>query len=103
MDHLKEKSNTLDELEQLLRNHDLPAPNPALLAKVQQLCSGLKGTDRYIDEKSNAIASRAARFYSVRTHGTYPGGAEALHHDIAYDLPHRIRQAIACLQHDAPR
>lgn len=90
--HLKDVLLVVEELEALLRRYDLPQPNPAVLNKVETLCVRMKGVDGYISEKAGSIQNLASQFFSARKHAKYPGGANQLHQQIAYALPHVIRQ-----------
>lgn len=90
--HLKDVLLAVDELESLLRSYELPRPNPAVLSKVEALCNRMRGADNYITEKAGTIQILAAQFFSARKHANYPGGADELHQQIAYALPHVIRQ-----------
>ena len=80
-----------DEIEELLRTATAGA-NEQRLQRIPFLTAALGGTSPYITDKANALASRAAIYFSARKHATYTGGAEALMREMRYSLLGRIRE-----------
>lgn len=102
MTHLEEILKLLDQLTELMKNHDLPKANPAVLRKVQTLCIRMKGEDHYITEKADCIERLAEKFFSINKHESYPGGTDALHCAMTHDIPNRIRTQVLFLQGSQP-
>ncbi len=80
----------LSELQGLFKQNSMPMPNEALVRRIDSLCRKM-ANDAYICEKAGEIMANARQYYSVRKHQTYPGGSEALFHQMAVSLPERIK------------
>lgn len=80
-----------NEIEALLRANPLPAPNPAVLQRLQFLCGQIAGHSHYSSEKVGQIIAHATKYYSARKHHSVHGGAEMLMTLMTFDLLSRIR------------
>lgn len=79
------------QLEVFFKDNAYAMPNDYALRHVKFLCNSLCLGDPYIAEKAGEIAYLAERFYSVRKHNSYPGGADGIYNKIVHSLVGRIR------------
>ncbi|AGU51547.1 hypothetical protein VAPA_1c44740 [Variovorax paradoxus B4] len=82
--------STCDEIEQLL-DGAAPVADSARLNRITFLCGHL-GTDSYIRQKANRLASRAAIYFSARRHASEQGGAAGVMQEMRYRLLSSIRE-----------
>lgn len=88
---LKTVLSLCDEMETLLVNA-VPMADPPRLQRIQAVCMRLAPHDRYMAEKSDKLARRAAIYLSARKHQNHPGGADGLMHEMRYSLLGAIRE-----------
>lgn len=91
---------TCDQLDTLLASAR-PANDPTRLQAIQTLCTQLKGWDGYLTEKANNLANYSAMLLSARKHQQYPGGAEALSHQLRQTTMQNIRERLERLHSGA--
>ena len=74
------------EIEEILRENDLAAPNPSALEQLELQHSRIRVCCGYCADKVGNIRILARDFYSVRRHQFHAQGADGVLHDIRTNL-----------------
>ena len=86
------------EIENVLSENDLSIANSVAVKRLQLLATSMAGIDHYAARKASKIASLAVLFYSDRKHRSFPGGADAIYHEMRHALLGTIRSQAQVLR-----
>ncbi|MCA7883211.1 hypothetical protein LGM58_08430 [Burkholderia contaminans] len=75
-----------DDIEQVLREHDLATPDSSAIGALQLHASRLRAHCNYCGEKAGKITTLASMFYSARKHQSHREGSDGVWSDMHTNL-----------------
>lgn len=75
-----------DDIEKIIREHDLATPDQAATGKLEFQYGLMRAHCHYCTEKAGKIATLGKTFYSARKHQKHPRGAEGVLREMHMNL-----------------
>lgn len=101
MDRPKLIRSAADQLENILKDNDVPRENPEVVSAIERIARSMNGVSSYSYEKAAELSSWADIYYSARKHQKYPGGARELYRIMLYVLIGSMRDDADMFENNA--